>query len=401
MGIEFRPEGACAFPACITHDHAAESRLPEVGMKRMLLFLLTLSSFSMALAELSPEAQQLLDTAKIAQTEARQSNPKGNIDQAAWRKAVDAAEAAVKAAPREAGPLRLRAQVYTEIKFWVRAESSWRTLFNAMQDNVTPEDRVGMSETLFNLGYNQYQSGDLEGAYKRFAEASEITPEAARNEIWQGRILLERGDARGALPHWDRALKLEPANATSKYFLLISQKSVNYGEAAVSAFTLGYKAFEAKKYEDALQQFRIATVSAPAFLEAQRMLGRTALELNLPDDAIPAFETVAKLEGVNPSNKYNLELAREMRQFGTAAARSFREGYDKYAKGDKAAALAAFEAATVANPNYQKAWAWLGRSRFETGDYRGAADAYGIAVKLDPNDKDSQHWLRQAKSRIK
>jgi tetratricopeptide (TPR) repeat protein len=370
-------------------------------MKRILLLLLTLSSFGMALAELSPEAQQLLDTAIIAQTEARQSNPKGNIDQAAWRKAVDAAEAAVKAAPLEDGPLRLRAQVYTEIKFWVRAESSWRALFFATEDNVTPEDRAGLSETLFNLGYNQYQSGDLEGAFKRFAEAGEITPEVARNEIWQGRILLERGDVRGALPHWDRAAKLEPANATSKYFLLISQKSVNYGGAAVSAFTLGYKAFEAKKFEDALQQFRIASVSAPAFLEAQRMLGRTALELNLPDDAIPAFETVAKLEGVNPTNKYNLELAREMRQYGPAAARSFREGYDKYAKGDKAAALAAFEAATGANPNYQKAWAWLGRSKFETGDYRGAADAYTVAVKLDPNDKDSQHWLRQAKSRIK
>lgn len=370
-------------------------------MKRILLFLLTLSSFGMAMAELSPEAQQLLDNAKIAQIEARQSNPKGNIDQTAWRKAVDAAEAAVKAAPREADTLRLRAQVYTEIKFWVRAESSWRALFFATQDNVTPEDRAGMSETLFNLGYNQYQSGDLEGAFKRFAEAGEIMPETARNEIWQGRILLERGDARGALPHWDRAVKLEPANATSKYFLLISQKSVNYGGAAVSAFTLGYKAFEAKKYEAALQQFRIATVSAPAFLEAQRMLGRTALELNLPDDAIPAFETVARLEGVNPSNKYNLELAREMRQYGAAAARSFREGYDKYAKGDKAAALAAFEAATGVNPNYQKAWAWLGRSRFETGDYRGAADAYTVAVRLDPNDKDSQHWLRQAKSRIK
>jgi tetratricopeptide (TPR) repeat protein len=395
--IEFSLE----FRARIPYKHAAESCLLEVRMKRILLLLLTVLSFGLALAELSPEAQQLLDTAKIAQIEARQSNPKGNIDQAAWRKAADAAEAAVKAAPREAGPLRLRAQVYTEIKFWVRAESSWRALFNATQDNVTVEDRAGMSETLFNLGYNQYQSGDLEGAYKRFAEASENAPEAARNEIWQGRILLERGDARGALPHWDRAVKLEPANATSKYFLLISQKSVNYGEAAVSAFTLGYKAFEVKKYDDALQQFRIATVSAPAFLEAQRMLGRTALELNLPDDAIPALETVAKLEGVNPTNKYNLELAREMRLYGVAAARSFREGYDKYAKGDKAAALAAFEAATSANPNYQKAWAWLGRSKFETGDYRGASDAYGMAVKLDPNDKDSQHWLRQAKSRIK
>jgi tetratricopeptide (TPR) repeat protein len=380
-------------------------------MKKMLPLLIALSSlasplfgvglFGNALAELSPEAKQLLVAAQTAQSEARQSNPKGNIDQAAWRKASDAAEAAVKAAPREADPLRLRAQIYTEIKFWIRAESAWRVLFNAIQDNSTPEDRAGMGETLFNLGYNAYQAGDLEDAQARFREASENMPEAARNEIWQGRILLEQGDARAALPHWDRASKLEPANASSKYFLLISQKSVNYGAAAVTAFTLGYKAFEAKNYEEAVTKFRSAATTAPAFLEAHRMLGRTALELNQADDAITAFENVSRLEGVNPSNKYNLELAREMRQYGVAAARSFREGYDKYAKGDKAGALAAFEAATTANANYQKAWAWLGRSKFETGDYRGASDAYTIAVKLDPNDKDSQHWLRQAKSRIK
>jgi tetratricopeptide (TPR) repeat protein len=375
-------------------------------MNRMLLSLFTLSSlvvggFSLALAQLSPEAQQLLDTAKIAQTEARQNNPKGNIDQATWRRAVDAAEAAVTAAPKEADPLRLRAQVYTEIKFWFRAEGAWRALFTATQDNVSPEDRAGLSEVLYNLGYNQYQSSDLEGAFKRFAEASEYTPDAARLEAWQGRILLERGDARGALPHWERAARLEPANATNKYFLNVAQRSANYGQNAVAAFTLGYKAFEAKGYDEALRQFRVATVEAPAFLEAQRMLGRTALELNRPEDAIPAFESVARLEGSTPTNKYNLDLARELGQYGAAAARSFRDGYDKYVKGDKAGALAAFEAATVANPNYGKAWTWLGRSKFETGDYRGAADAYETATRLDPNDKDSQYWLRQARSRIK
>lgn len=376
----------------------------EARIKK-ILFRLIAASFALALlghslAELSPEAQRLFDLAKTAQVQAHQSNPNGNIDQVAWRNAADAAETAVTAAPLEAAPLRLRAQVYTEIGFWIRAESAWRDLQTGTQNRLSPEDRAGFSEVLYNLGYGAYQTGDLETALARFHEAAENTPDAARVEVWQGRILLERGDARGALPHWERAVTLEPNNASSKYYLLVAQKSEQYGKAAVSAFTLGRLAFEAKNWNGALEQFRVAIVNAPAFVEAQQMMGRTALELNLSDEAVLAFENVSRLEGVNPTNMFNLNLAREMQQFGAVAVRSFRIGYDLYVKGNRAGALAAFEAATSANPNYQKAWTWLGRSRYEAGDFRGAAEAYSVALKLDPNDKNSQHWLRQAKSKI-
>ena len=365
----------------------------EARIKK-ILFRLIAASFALALlghslAELSPEAQRLFDLAKTAQVQAHQSNPNGNIDQVAWRNAADAAETAVTAAPLEAAPLRLRAQVYTEIGFWIRAESAWRDLQTGTQNRLSPEDRAGFSEVLYNLGYGAYQTGDLETALARFHEAAENTPDAARVEVWQGRILLERGDARGALPHWERAVTLEPNNASSQY-----------GKAAVSAFTLGRLAFEAKNWNGALEQFQVAIVDAPAFVEAQQMMGRTALELNLSDEAVLAFENVSRLEGVNPTNMFNLNLAREMQQFGAVAVRSFRIGYDLYVKGNRAGALAAFEAATSTNPNYQKAWTWLGRSRYEAGDFRGAAEAYSVALKLDPNDKNSQHWLRQAKSKI-
>jgi tetratricopeptide (TPR) repeat protein len=376
----------------------------EVHIKKILSLLIAASLglfvFGHALAELSPEAQRLFDLAKAAQVGAHQSNPNGNIDQAAWRNAADAAEAAVRAAPLEAAPLRLRAQVYTEIRFWIRAESGWRALQTGTQNHLTPEDRAGFGEVLYNLGYGAYQTGDLETALAHFREAAENTPDAARVEIWQGRILLERGDARGALPHWERAVMLAPNNANSKYYLLVAQKSDQYGKAAVSAFTRGRLAFEAKNWNGALEQFRVAIVNAPAFVEAQQMMGRTALELNLSDEAVLAFENVSRLEGMNATNTFNLKLAREMQQFGAVAVRSFRNGYGLYVKGDRAGALAAFEAATSANPNYQKAWTWLGRSRFEAGDFGGAVEAYSVALKLDPNDTNSQYWLRQAKSKI-
>ena len=45
-----------------------------------------------------------------------------------------------------------------------------------------------------------------------------------------------------------------------------------------------------------------------------------------------------------------------------------------------------------------KAWAWLGRVRYEAKDYPGAAEAYGKAVALDPNDKTSAYYLRLAQA---
>jgi hypothetical protein len=75
----------------------------EAYIKNILVRLIA-ASFILVMvgqtsAELSPEARRLFDLAKTAQVQAHQSNPNGNIDQAAWRNAADAAEAAVTAAP--------------------------------------------------------------------------------------------------------------------------------------------------------------------------------------------------------------------------------------------------------------------------------------------------------------
>ena len=75
---------------------------------------------------------------------------------------------------------------------------------------------------------------------------------------------------------------------------------------------------------------------------------------------------------------------------------TFRTAYSKYAAGDRAGAEAGFLQATGENLTYAKAWAWLGRVRYERKDYAGAAEAYGRAVALDPNDKSSAYFLRLA-----
>ena len=94
------------------------------------------------------------------------------------------------------------------------------------------------------------------------------------------------------------------------------------------------------------------------------------------------------------ADRYNLGLAQEGAQYGLSAVQTFRKGYGQYTTGDKAGAEASFLAATAAAPTYAKAWAWLGRVRYEAKNYAGAAEAYGKAAQLDPNDKTSAYYLR-------
>ena len=219
--------------------------------------------------------------------------------------------------------------------------------------------------------------------------------------IWQARLTLERGDVRAALPLWEQAAKLAPQDTSVKYYLLVARKAASYGQTATSAFMLGIKTYEKGERGTALEQFRAATQSAPNFTEAHRWLGRTALEANQGEEAVRAYETVIQLEGQTPQNKYLLDYAKEVAQFGLDAVRAFRQGYDLYVKGNKAEALQRFVLATESNPEYQKAWSWLGRVRLETGDVQGAIEAYEKAVALDPNDKATAFGLQQARAKLR
>ncbi len=368
-------------------------------MKAKTLFIALFVLFSGAFAQMSPDAKQLYDQAVQLRAQAQRSYPKASIDYPLWTQAAQAAEKAVTAAPDAREPLRLRAEIYTQVGFWAKAEPAWNAYFAAASD-FDPTARASMSEVQLNLGYSAYGRGARAEAERYFTAAVQNNPQNQSALVWQARTALERGDGNTAVPLLESAVNLKPDDKVAQYALVVARKSAAYGATATEAFFIGYSAYEQGDKEAALAQFRAATQAAPNFTEAQRWVGRTALELNQGADATKAYEAVVKLEGATPENTFNLNLSREITQFGREAVTAYRAGYDQYTKGDKAGAAQLFQTAVAANPNYQKAWAWLGRARFETNDFKGAADAYGQAVKLDPTDKSSAFFLKQAQSKI-
>lgn len=343
-------------------------------------------------------AQGDLSQIRTLEQQAKNAYPKNswNIDQTLWSQAARAAEQAVQTGPTNQDALLLRAQIYTEVGFWARAQSAWNAYFQV--GGTSPEARQGAAETQYNLGFAAYKQGQLSAAREAFATCLSYANDA-RCAAWAGRVELESGNPGKAAELYGLAVQYDPGDKTSQYFLDLAGRASTYGQAATAAFTSGYRAFEAGDKAAAYTDFVRAAQLAPNFTEAQRFVGRLATELGQGGVARSAYEAVAGQPGATAADRYNLDYAREVDQYGAEAVKTYRDAYAAYARGDRAAAEGGFLAATAANGYYQKAWAWLGRTRFERGNYAGAAQAYQQAVTLDPSDQASAYFLSQAQKK--
>ncbi|WP_309569654.1 tetratricopeptide repeat protein [Deinococcus sp.] len=344
------------------------------------------------------DAATAASQARALAQQARTTYPKGsaNIDQTLWKQAAAAAEAAVTAEPTNTDYLRLRAQIYTEVSFWKQAERSWNALFVVQAPTPGGADVKAAATVQYNLGYAAYTLNLPAQAIAAFKTCLEYDPQNLLCLTWSGRTALEAGNYVQAAQLYDRALALAPGDKTLTYFRMLAQGAGRYGPAAIRAFSRAYGDRDVGRKAQALAGFQEAAQSAPNFIEAWREAGRLALELNDAPAALAAFQGAAALPAANAADKYNLALAQEAAQYGLGPVQTFRAAYAKYTAGDKAAAGAGFQNAATQNPQYAKAWTWLGRVSYEAKDYPAAVEAYGKALALDPNDKSSAYYLHLA-----
>lgn len=343
-------------------------------------------------------ASQSAAQARTLAERARATYPRGsaNIDQPLWKQAAAAAEAAVSAEPTNADHLRLRAQIYTEVGFWRQAELAWAAYFRVVPAQGATAETRQAAAVQYNLGYAAYTRNQPGQAEQFFAACLQLDPASVPCTTWAARTALEAGNYAQAQTLYASALRLNPNDKTLSYFQTVAQNASRYGPAATRAFTRAYRDAEAGRKAQALAGFQEAARSAPIFLEAQREAGRLALELGNVQAALAAYQKATGLPGATAADRYNLSLAQEGQKYGLEAVRTFREAYARYTAGNKSAAEQGFQAATDRNPDYAKAWAWLGRVRYEAGNFHAAAEAYRRAVQLDPADKSSAHFLRLA-----
>lgn len=344
------------------------------------------------------QAAQAAAEARDLAAQARSAYPAGtaNIDQALWKQAAAAAEAAVAGAPTNPDYLRLRAQIYTEVGFWRMAQLSWEAYFRAAPTTAGSADSQQAATVQYNLGYAAYTRNQSDQAAAFFNNCLNLHEQSTLCNTWAARTALEAGNYTQAQSLYDRALALNPGDKSLTYFRALAQSAGRYGPAATRAFSRAYGDLDAGRKVQALAGFQEAAKAAPNFVEAWREAGRVALELGDTRAALDAYTGLNTLPNPSAADKYNLGFAQESMQYGLTAVRSFRNAYAKYLSGDRTAAEIGFMDAANLSPNYSKAWAWLGRTRFENRNYAGAAEAYGKAVALDPKDKTSAYYLKIA-----
>ncbi len=343
-------------------------------------------------------AAEAANQARDLAARARTTYPRGsaNIDQTLWKQAAGAAEAAVSAEPNNPEYLKLRAQIYTEVGFWRQAELSWNAYFKVAPPSAGSPEAAAAATAQYNLGYAAYVRNQPDVAATYFGQCLQLDPQNAQCATWAARTALESGEYARAQALYTLALKLNPGDKTLTYFQDLARRAGTYGPAATRAFSRAYSELDAGRQTQALAGFQEAARAAPNFAEAWRQAGRLALTLGNAQAALAAYQGVTALPEASAADKYNLAFAQEGVQYGLDAVRVFRTAYSQYASGNKAAAQSGFLNAASQNPKYAKAWAWLGRTRYEAGNYAGAAEAYGRAVALDPSDKSSAYYLKLA-----
>lgn len=356
-------------------------------------------SFGLVLAQ-TPPAQQLLQEAQTLAQQARASGAAPSVDSTPWKQAIERAEAATQADPQSAEAWKLLGMLYHDVKFWARAHDRFNQYLRLTGGQADPKVAKAIGETNLNLGYGAYNRGDSGQALEYFQAATNFLPGDPQPYEWMGRIYLEQGNAVQARQAYQQANQIRPT-PTNTYFLARSQDVATYGRAAVRAFTAGYNAYQTGDKAAALAQFQTAAQAAPGWLEAKRWLARTQLETGQTQAALATWQQVTASPQATASDQYFLRVAQLSAQYGADAARAYFEGVQAYQAGNRPQALAHFQAATQANPQFADAWYWLGRTAYEGRNYALAVQAYRQAVALQPDNTQAKYWLEQAKKALR
>jgi len=162
---------------------------------------------------------------------------------------------------------------------------------------------------------------------------------------------------------------------------------------------LGYGAYARGDLDAALDFYTRVTEVAADDVESRVWVGRILIETERPAQAVPFWRSVTELDPSDARAAYFLQLAQDQTTWGTRAVDLFREGVAFYERGDANSAGERFARATVANPAYATAWAWLGRVAFEAGDFVAARSAYANASGLEPDNETYRYFLAQSIAR--
>ena len=212
-------------------------------------------------------------------------------------------------------------------------------------------------------GWSFLQAGDLKTAEREFAAALKIAPAFYPAETSLGFVELARKDANAALPHFDRALDLNPQHDDVAAFLgrAAALLALNRDAEALAAL-------EAALAADPSQAELGRRIEVLKFRNVEQGLARArdAARGGRLDEAAQAYTAAI---ASSPDSAF---LYRE------------RAGVE-HQNGETDGALEDFRKAAALDPGDAKSIAQIGELLEARGDFEGAAKAYADASAIEPS----------------
>lgn len=214
-----------------------------------------------------------------------------------------------------------------------------------------------------NRGWAFLQSGDLRTAEREFSAALKTMPAFFPAEASLGYVELARNDAKAALPHFDKAIELNPARNDVSSLIGRAESLLALGRESDAL-----AAFEAASAADPAQAELARRVEVLKFRGAEQRLGRArdAARAGRLDEAVQAYTAAI---AASPDSPF---LYREL-----AAVERKKDDLD--------AALATLRKAVALDPADASSLAQIGEILESGGDLPGAETAYLSALAVEPN----------------
>lgn len=281
----------------------------------------------------------------------------------------------------------------------------------------TSHEDLQEAERLKNVGNAHMQQKDYQSASQAYTQALRLSPAGPNSHVYfsnRAAALLSMKKFKEAIGDSERSLALKP----------------DYGKAHAR---LGLAHFLLGDYRQALEAYKIALKHEPDNKSSRSYLEKAQKRLAKQDDhqtigasfsVVSEWDKSQRGAGTSVAPPDYQKEAEKLKVLGNQlmAQRQYSQALDVYNKAidccpngaqshvyysNRAAALCYLERYREAEqdsmrslelkPDYGKAHARLGLSRFFLEDYPGAIQAYTAALKFDPGNAASKSYLAKAK----
>lgn len=230
-----------------------------------------------------------------------------------YHMAIEEYADSLKADPDNSELTAKLARAYDKAEWYGQAVQHWEAYATKFPDGAAAaEARSRAAFCRRWLGVHFYDVGDhLDQVQDQLNKAVEWDPQYVDAYYWLGRILMERGRFQDAVAALEKAQVIDPQNKTVDWLLKETKGRLAQGDEAYSHYSEAYTLYESGNLDGALQEYQLAVLSNPEFVNAHVWIARIYMEKGQYNRALDTWRIVLQLDPGNRRAAWFRDQARD------------------------------------------------------------------------------------------